>query len=174
MYNIPSSPPLLCMRLFFASASLFPLGKQVHLYHFSRFHINCVNTRGFPGGSDRKASCLPMQETPVRSLGREDGVFPFVTCFTSEGWTLGPSTSLREHFPAAGLGFNLLPVLYFAGLLPGAGMREAQNTSRPVKAQPHPCWWVSSAQSDQETVAVTVHQRNKTNRMEICERWVDR
>ena len=65
-------------------------------YHFSRFHINCVNIRGFPGGSDGKASCLPMQETPVRSLGREDAFFPFVTCFTtSEGWTLGPSMSLR-------------------------------------------------------------------------------
>ena len=63
------------MRLFSASVSLFPLGKQVHLYHFSRFHVNCVNIQGFPGGSDGKASCLLMQETPVRSLGREDVFF---------------------------------------------------------------------------------------------------
>ena len=28
--------------------------------------------RGFPGGASGKRTCLPMQETQVRSLGRED------------------------------------------------------------------------------------------------------
>ena len=35
----PSFPPLVSIYLFSTSVSLFPLCKQVHLYHFSRFHL---------------------------------------------------------------------------------------------------------------------------------------